>query len=147
MTDNKPRSIKINNQAKVVLTSFMYFSLYANSCKKNNKEIQEDIKKLFERMITTVKMYKPLMFDVLEEVKIITKDFGEKDVNSILAAITLVIEYYEQIQGKKRLFTPMKLEKAVNMQCQILETDDSFAKDTFDYCSFIVSSLLKGNKS
>ena len=143
---NYNKTIRIDNQAKVILTSFMYFSLYANSCKANNHEVPEDIKKLFARTITTIKMYKPYMFDVFKEVQEITKDFGDKEVNSLLTAITIIIEYYEQTKGRKRLFNPMSIDKAVDMQYEILDQKDNFVEDTFDYCSLVVSNLLRKNR-
>ena len=55
-------------------------------------------------------------------------------------------EYYEQMRGKKRLFTPMSYKEIVDVQDECLEVvSTEVANDTFDVCEILVKGLLKGD--
>ena len=131
----------MNNQAKVLMASFIYFAIVMD---KNNlaDNIPEDLKKLFRRLGWVTQKYSHRYQEVNDEMNEILKDV-HKEVDYMLVSVAIIAEYYEQMRGKKRYFSPMSWKEIVNLQNECLELSDKNFKDTFDVAELIVRELLK----
>jgi len=134
----------INPQAKVILASFLYFSVVLE---KNNMldKIPNDLKKLFRKLGFISQKYQQHIASVTDEIDIITKDC-KYDVDFLLLSVSMLIDYYDQVSGKPRYFTPMSCKEIVTLQDEILDTAPSDLVDnTFDFSELLVKGLLNGN--
>ena len=131
----------MNPQAKVLFASFIYFSIIME---KNDMldNIPPNIKKVFKNLSDITKMYSHHYRDITDELNVILKDI-DKDVDYMLLSVSIIAEYYEQMRGRRRYFTPMKWDEIVKLQEECLELSDKDAVDTFDVAELIVERLLK----
>ena len=128
----------MNKQAKVLFASFIYFALIM----EQNEDIPDSLKRLYRKLAKITSMYKDNMEDLLLEINDIIQD-KHYEIDYLLASVTIIAEYYEQLKGKKKHFQPMKHKEILELQEECLEMEDKHADDTFEYCEFLVSELLK----
>ena len=128
----------MNKEAKVMFLSFIYFALVM----EQNEKIPDKLKRLFYRLSKITRLYEYKLNEVLEQVNAAIKDYPKVDIDYLLASVSIVAFYYEQMKGKKRLFTPLEHSEIIDLMDELLEIDDSKANDTFDFCEFVVKKLL-----
>jgi len=131
----------VNNQAKILMASFIYFAIVMD---KNDlsDDIPKDLKKLFRKLGWVTQKYSHKYQEVNDEMNVILKDVN-KSVDYMLMSVSIIAEYYEQTRGKRRYFTPMSWKEIVKLQDECLELSDKNAKDTFDVAEIIVREFLK----
>ena len=129
----------MNNQAKVIFTSFIYFSIVIE---KNNWEISKELIRLYSKLKFLTKMYYKHLDTVVKEASAVIEKL-DKDVDFLLLSVTILAEYYEQLRGKKKHFNPMSHKEILLLQDECLELDDSTAEDTFYVAEKLVKELLK----
>ena len=134
----------MNNQAKVIVASFIYF---ATVMEKNEivDDIPKGLKKLFRKVAWISEKYSKHLELVTNEINEILKDV-DKEIDFMLISVSLISEYYEQMKGKKRLFTPMSYAEIVDIQDECIELNNKNANSTFDVCEILVRGLLNENK-
>jgi len=131
----------MSNEAKVMFLSFIYFALVM----EQNENIPHKLKRLFFKLSKITKMYESKLDDVLIDVNEKIKDYKKVDIDYLLASVSIVAFYYEVMRGRKRLFTPLSHGEILELQDELLEISDTNAKDTFDFCEYVVGKILGGN--
>ena len=123
------------------MTAFIYFSIVMD---KNNlsDKIPQKLKNMFRKLAWLTHKYSHNYQNVVDELNVILKPI-DKEIDYMLASITIIAEYYEQMRGKKRYFSPMSWKEINELQNECLELSDSNAGDTFDVCELIVKEFLK----
>jgi len=66
----------------------------------------------------------------------------EGEIDAMLASISVIAFYYEQLQGKRRIFAPMSHEHVLEIQCLHLDHNYDTEKRTLDFCEAVVFKLL-----
>lgn len=130
----------MNKEAKVLFLAFIYFS---NLMEENQDlTLSDEMRQLFFKLAYTTRMYKHKLDDILIEANEILKDYPSKNIDLLLASVTIIAEYYDQTKGKKRLFSPMSYKQILDLQCSIMDDDFERDKNTIEYCAFVVNKLL-----
>lgn len=130
----------MNKEAKVLFLAFIYFS---NLMEENQDlTLSDEMRQLFFKLAYTTRMYKHKLDDILIEANEILKDYPSKNIDLLLASVTIIAEYYDQTKGKKRLFSPMSYKQILDLQCSIMDDDFERDKNTIEYCAFLVNKLL-----
>lgn len=129
----------MSNEAKVMFLSFIYFALVM----EQNEKIPDNLRRLFYRLSRITKMYDYKLDDVLIEVNEKIRDYKTVEIDYLLASVSIVAFYYEAMQGRKRLFTPLSHKEILELQDELLELNDTNANDTFDFCEYVVKEMLK----
>lgn len=104
--------------------------------------LSDEMRQLFFKLAYTTRMYKHKLDDILIEANEILKDYPSKNIDLLLASVTIIAEYYDQTKGKKRLFSPMSYKQILDLQCSIMDDDFERDKNTIEYCAFVVNKLL-----
>ncbi len=131
----------MDKQAKVIMASFIYFAIVLEKNETADK-IPESLKTLFRKIAWISEKYKSQTKLVTDDLNEILKD-TDVDVDFMLLSVSLISEYYTQMRGKKRLFTPMKWNEILDMQEECMQLSDKNTLDTFDVAETIVKGLLK----
>ena len=131
----------MNNQAKVLMASFVYF---AEVMEKNNllNDIPKEFQVMFRKLSWITEKYQKHYGDVINEVNGILKPLN-KDVDYLLMSVSLITEYYRQMRGKKRHFTPLNYKQIIKVEEDCIEASKLNVNDTFDVAEIIVRELLK----
>ena len=131
----------MNNQAKVLMASFIYF---AEVIEQNNMadNIPKDLKTMFRKLSFITQKYHKHLDDVVLELNSILKPIN-KDVDFMLMSVSLITEYYRQMRGKKRHFTPLSYKDIVTIEDECIEMSRLNVNDTFDIAEMIVEKLLE----
>ena len=131
---------KMNNQAKIILASFIFFALDTYE-----QEITPKMKKYFRKLSWVSEKYQHHAKDLENELNgILIEEQGT--INSMLMSVTLLNLYYDLMRGKKRLFTPMSYAEILDVQEECIELSGENTKYTCDLAEIIVRELLKENK-
>ena len=132
----------MNNQAKVIFASFIYFSLVME---KNDYKVSNELRRLYRKLSNLTRMYENMLDTVVSDMNRILKDI-DKDVDYMLLSVTILAEYYEQLKGKRKEFNPMSHKQILMLQDECLEEDCTTANDTFEVAEIIVRGLLNDRK-
>ena len=123
------------------MASFIYFAevLAQNDMADN---IPEDLKTMFRKLSFMTQKYQKHLDDVILELNAIIKPI-DKDVDFMLMSVSLITEYYRQMRGKKRHFTPLSYDDIVTIEDECIEMSKLNVNDTFDVAEIIVEKLLE----
>ena len=127
----------MNNQAKIILASFMFFAISIY----DEEEISPKMRKLFRKLSWLSEKYKHHSKALEDEINIILQPLNQ-EVNLMLLSVSLISEYYEQMKGKKRYFTPMSWSEIVDVQDECIALNKTNVDNTFDICEILVKELL-----
>lgn len=149
------KSKTIQKEIKIILIAFIYLSMMLEENRKHNKGIiSSRMKTIFYPLAKISTMYKHLFTDTTNIVNEISKKWeSEKDVDFLLLSVTLVAVYYEAFTGKKRNFTPLKVNDILAIQEECINNIYHEIKDereasvlienTFSFSEFIVDYILE----
>jgi hypothetical protein len=137
----------MKKQRKIIIASFIYFVIVIEN---NNGEIPPKLKQAYFKVKNIVQgnitgnLSDNSLLQVMEVQKELNKILANIDYNIdyLLASVTILAEYYEQLKGKKKYFYPMSHKEILALQDKLLE-DSTAASETFEFCEFLVKELLK----
>ena len=147
------RTIDVVNQRRIMLVSFMYFSMVI---KINKIEPSQYLISMYRNVGRITNSYRKYMEEDMSVINKIIKRFesenSEKEnleIDYLLASVSIISSFYDQTKGKKRFFYPMSYKDILELQDEIIddltEKDSEFMiKNTFDFCDYVVREILRG---
>lgn len=155
MAKKKKTALK---EAKILLIAFIYFSLVLEENKKDGEEIlTTKMKNIFHPLAKVTSMYRHLFEETKKTMDEIITEWGKKEnIDFLLLSVTIVSTYYEAFSGKKRSFTPLKIEHIVDIQDECIEMihgeiknkneANNMIENTFLFSEFLVNYILNKGK-
>ena len=146
------RIIEVVNQRRIMLASFMYFSMVM---KINRIEPNQYFINLYRNVGRITNSYRKYMEEDVNEINKIIKSFESKnsekenlEIDYLLTSVSIISSFYDQTRGKKRFFYPMSYKDILELQDNIIddlrEKDNEFMiKNTFDFCDYVVREILR----
>lgn len=134
---------KENKEILVIFASFSWFAqvLEAN---RDNGSVTPDLMSLYRKLAGLCMCNQEDLSKRVSKINTVVKSTNfSKSVDYLLLSITIIAEYYLQMRGKKRLYSPMTHSQIIELQDEALEgMPTQLWRDTFDYAEFIVNGLL-----
>jgi len=127
----------MNNQAKIILSSFIFFAIGTYE----DKELTPKMKRYFSKLAWVSEKYKHNAEDIEAELNKMLED-KQGTVDAVLMSVTLLNLYYDLMRGKKRLFTPMSYKEILDVQDECIEKSNENVAYTCDLAEMIVNEFL-----
>jgi hypothetical protein len=149
---NKIKKQNQLNQAKIMFIAFSYFSIVLEENKKSEVNLHIKLKNMFHPLARISFMYQHLLEETVNDVSEAVKEWNkDSSVDYLLLSVSIIVDYYEVLKGKKRYFSPMKCEDILDLQEECMgqiekERKDNMINNTFDFSEFLVNKILNEDK-
>lgn len=145
------KMIKNNNQVfvqmQIIMTAFGFLSIFME---QNKEKLNDNFKRLFRKLAKVTQLYENKIDEFTKSSNEIIKKINfTKDVDYILVSVTIIAEYYEQLKGKKRYFSPLSFKKILQLQEEAIEYNKNgdIINDSMDFAELFVKNSLNASKN
>ena len=134
--------MKTEPQLLIVFSAFSFFAHFMDINKEN--EIDPKLLSLFKTLARLCKCSEEELHTRAEDFNKVIKALPAEEVDFVLLSVSILAEYYQQLKGKKRYYTPMSHDNILELQEECLEDmPRELWVATFDYAEKLVKLILR----